>query len=119
MTENRRDFGRIALSSAIAFLAAERKSQAAVHNSQPGIKLCGQAGATSTDDELKFWKQIGCSYLSVASTPALRTADGFKQIKKRYADAGITRVLLDAPDSDRDGVLRLLDQYAGFAAKTV
>ena len=36
---------------------------------------------------------------------------------KRYADAGITRVLLDAPDSSRDGVLRLLDQYAGFVAK--
>jgi alkanesulfonate monooxygenase SsuD/methylene tetrahydromethanopterin reductase-like flavin-dependent oxidoreductase (luciferase family) len=38
---------------------------------------------------------------------------------KRYADAGITRVLLDAPDSDRDEVLRLLDQYAAFVAKTV
>ena len=36
---------------------------------------------------------------------------------KRYADAGITRVLLDAPDSSRDEVLRLLDQYAGLVAK--
>jgi hypothetical protein len=36
---------------------------------------------------------------------------------RRYRDAGITRVLLDAPDSGRDEVLRLLDQYAGFVAE--
>jgi len=36
---------------------------------------------------------------------------------RRYADAGITRVLLDAPDAGRDEVLRLLDQYATFVAK--
>src|SRR6202008_2126573 len=29
-------------------------------------------------------------YVSVGSTPDLRTAEGFLQIKKRYADAGIT-----------------------------
>jgi probable F420-dependent oxidoreductase len=37
---------------------------------------------------------------------------------RRYADAGITRGLLDAPDSGRDEVLRLLDQYAALVAKT-
>jgi len=36
---------------------------------------------------------------------------------KRYADAGITRVLFDAPDSGRDEVLRLLDQYATLVAR--
>jgi probable F420-dependent oxidoreductase len=34
-----------------------------------------------------------------------------------YADAGITRVLFDAPDSSRNEVLHLLDQYAELAAK--
>ena len=93
MSTARRDFGKVALGSALgaaAFLAAEKKSSATVHNSQPGIKLCGQASAKPTDEELKFWNQIGCGYVSVGSTPDLRTADGFKQIKKRYADAGIT-----------------------------
>ena len=93
MSTARRDFGKVALGSALgaaAFLAAEKKSAATVHNSQPGIKLCGQASAKPTDEELKFWNQIGCGYVSVGSTPDLRTADGFKQIKKRYADAGIT-----------------------------
>ena len=37
-----------------------------------------------------FLRQIGAEYVSVGSTPDLRTAEGFKQIKKRYADAGIT-----------------------------
>jgi probable F420-dependent oxidoreductase len=34
---------------------------------------------------------------------------------RRYADAGITRVLLDVPDTSREEVLRLIDQYAAFA----
>jgi len=34
----------------------------------------------------------------------------------RYADAGITRVLLDAPDAGRDEVLPLLDRYAELVA---
>lgn len=36
---------------------------------------------------------------------------------RRYADAGITRVLLDAPDAGRDEVLPLLDRYAELAAR--
>jgi mannonate dehydratase len=61
-----------------------------VHESQPGIKLCAQAPATPSDNDLLFLQQIGAGYVSVASTPQLRTAEGFLEIKKRYADAGIT-----------------------------
>jgi mannonate dehydratase len=35
-------------------------------------------------------KQLGAEYVSIGSAPDLRTAEGFMQIKKRYADAGIT-----------------------------
>jgi mannonate dehydratase len=61
-----------------------------VHKNAPGIKLCAQTSAKPSDDELLFLKQIGAEYVSVGSTPDLRTAEGFLQIKKRYADAGIT-----------------------------
>jgi mannonate dehydratase len=61
-----------------------------VHKNAPGIKLTAQVSAKPTDDEILFLKQIGAEYVSVASTPDLRTAEGFKQIKQRYADAGIT-----------------------------
>src|ERR1035437_2685738 len=56
----------------------------------PGIKLRAQTGANPTDDQLLFLKQLGAEYVSVGSTPELRTAEGFLEIKKRYAGAGIT-----------------------------
>ena len=59
-----------------------------MHPSAPGIKLCAQSGATPTDDQLLFLTQIGAKYVSVDPRP-IRTAES-SQIKKRYADAGIT-----------------------------
>jgi mannonate dehydratase len=82
---DRRDFGKLALG---AFAATQ--SRAVTHSVQPGIKLCAQGPAKPTDEFLQFLNQLGAEYISVASTPDLRTAEGFQQIKKRYADAGIT-----------------------------
>src|SRR3954453_10590157 len=90
---DRREFGRIALTGtmgAVAYLGSTGKSSAAVPQNPPGIKLCAQSAAKPTDEQLLFLKQIGAEYVSVASPPDLRTAEGFLQIKKRYADAGIT-----------------------------
>ena len=88
---NRRDLGKMALGGTLgALLASSRRARATVHPSAPGIKLCAQSGATPTDEQLLFLKQIGAEYVSVGSTPDLRSAEGFMQIKKRYADAGIT-----------------------------
>jgi len=86
---DRREFHKIATLGAAAFLAS-RSGGAAVHKNAPGIKLCAQTGAKPSDDELLFLNQIGAQYVSVGSTPDLRTAEGFLQIKKRYAAAGIT-----------------------------
>src|ERR1700733_7708246 len=90
---DRREFLKLAAGGALSaagVLASPRTASATVHQSAPGIKLCAQVTAKPTDDDLLFLKQMGAEYVSVASTPDLRTADGFKQIKKRYADAGIT-----------------------------
>jgi len=90
---DRREFSKLALGGALggaAFLAAAGTSEATVHPAQPGIKLCAQSSAKPTDQDLLFLQQIGAEYVSVGSTPDLRTAEGFLQIKKRYADAGIT-----------------------------
>src|SRR6266487_849783 len=89
----RRKFGQIVLGGtlgAAALFTSRATSQATVHQNAPGIKLCGQFPPNPTDDDLLFLNQIGVEYVSVASTPDLRTAEGFLQIKKRYADAGIT-----------------------------
>jgi mannonate dehydratase len=86
---DRREFSKLAVSTA-AFLASAPKGAAAVHTIPPGIKLCAQSSAKPSDQDLLFLQQIGAGYVSVGSTPDLRTAEGFLQIKKRYAEAGIT-----------------------------
>src|ERR1700733_16269004 len=90
---DRREFVKLAVGGALSaagVFASPRIASASVHPSAPGIKLCAQSSAKPTDDELLFLKQLDAEYVSVGSTPDLRTAEGFMQIKKRYADAGIT-----------------------------
>src|SRR3984957_4263881 len=90
---DRREFVKLAVGGALSaagVFASPRTASATVHPSAPGIKLCAQAPAKPTDDDLLFLNQMGAEYVSVGSTPDLRTAEGFLQIKKRYADAGIT-----------------------------
>jgi mannonate dehydratase len=92
-TPDRREFVKLAVGGALsgtALLASTAPAAASVHKSAPSIKLCAQTSAKPTDEELLFLKQMGAQYVSVASTPDLRTAEGFLAIKKRYADAGIT-----------------------------
>jgi mannonate dehydratase len=85
---DRRDFARLTLGT-LGAAALAGHSSAAPQNS-PGIKLCVQSPANPSDEQLLFLRQLGAEYVSVGSTPDLRTAEGFMQIKKRYADAGIT-----------------------------
>jgi len=93
LNPDRREFGKMAVGGALgaaAFLSSQAVGSATVHPNAPGIKICVQSSAKPTDDDLLFLKQLGVGYVSVGSTPDLRTAEGFLQIKKRYADAGIT-----------------------------
>jgi D-mannonate dehydratase len=85
---DRRHFARMALGTLGAVLAGP--VGAVAQKVTPSIKLCVQSSATPSDEQLLFLKQLGAGYVSVGSTPELRTAEGFMQIKKRYADAGIT-----------------------------
>lgn len=86
---SRREFAKIAIAAA-GFLTGAVPARAVVHKNAPGVKLCVQSPAKPTDEQLLFLKQLGAEYVSVGSTPDLRTAEGFQQIKKRYADAGLT-----------------------------
>jgi mannonate dehydratase len=90
---SRREFGRRALGAAlggVAFPSPAGARFAVTHPNAPGIKISVQSPATPTDEELLFLTQLGAEYVSVASTPELRTAAGFLQIKNRYGSAGIT-----------------------------
>src|SRR3954453_19271183 len=87
---DRRQFAKLTLGTAALFQSQSSSTLASVHPNAAGIKLCAQSSAKPSDEELLFLKQIGAEYVSVGSTPDLRTAEGFLQIKQRYADAGIT-----------------------------
>ena len=86
----RRDFARLLAGTIGAAALGGRRTQAAQPRVAPGIKLCVQSPAAPSDEQLLFLKQLGAEYISVGAPPDLRTAEGFAQIKKRYADAGIT-----------------------------
>jgi mannonate dehydratase len=88
----RREFVKLAMGALgiPALLSSTSTASATVHPSEPGFKLTGQGPAKPTDDDLLFFDQIGVRYVSVGSTPDLRTAEGFLGIKKSYADVGIT-----------------------------
>jgi mannonate dehydratase len=85
----RRDFARMAFGT-VGAAALVRPAAESSQQSAPGVKLCVQSSPSPTDEQLLFLKQLGAGYVSVGSPPELRTAEGFVQIKKRYADAGIT-----------------------------
>ena len=86
----RRDFARLLAGTLGAAALGGRRTHAAQPRVAPGIKLCVQSPAAPSDEQLLFLKQLGAEYVSVGAPPDLRTAEGFAQIKKRYADAGIT-----------------------------
>jgi mannonate dehydratase len=93
LSPGRREFVKLAVGGALsgtALLASNPPAAASVHKNATGIKLCAQTSSKPTDEELLFLKQMGAQYVSVASTPDMRTAEGFLAIKKRFADAGIT-----------------------------
>src|SRR5450755_2235224 len=72
---DRREFVKLAVGGALSaagILSSSRNASATVHSSAPGIKLCAQASAKPTDEELLFLKQMGAEYVSVGSTPDLR-----------------------------------------------
>src|ERR1035437_149940 len=90
---DRREFGKLALGGVVgaaAFLGSAADSAADAPKLAPGVKLCVSSSANPTDSDLLFLKQLVIGYVSVGSPPNLRTAEGFLQIQKRYADAGIT-----------------------------
>src|ERR1700759_1414278 len=89
---DRRTFGKLALGSlgAAALFSQPEKAKATLVKNAPGIKLCAQTSSKITDEELLFLNQMGAEYVSVGSTPDMRSADAFKQIVKRFKDANIT-----------------------------
>src|ERR1017187_10156830 len=85
----RREFGKMALGGA-AFMDAGGAGAAEIPASAAGIRICAQSSGAPTADELLFLKQLGVRFVSVTPPANMRNAEGFIEIKKRYAAGGIT-----------------------------
>lgn len=87
----RRALGRVALGGALGadLLGLPASTFATVRPQPPGIKLGSAAPANPTDDDLRFFKQLGVDCVFCAVTPELNSVEGLLSIKKRYLDAGI------------------------------
>ena len=90
---DRREFVKLAVGGALSaagVFASPRTASATVHQ-VPRASSCARRLPPSRPTRIcSFSSRSGAEYVSVGSTPDLRTAEGFLQIKKRYADAGIT-----------------------------
>ena len=83
----RRALGRVALGATL--LDLPRSLCATVRPQPPGIKLGSVAPANPTDDDLRFFKQLGVDCVFCPVTPELNSVEGLLHIRKRYADAGL------------------------------
>ena len=89
---SRRELGKVALGGALGatLLGSSRSSSAVVRPQPPGIKLGSAAPVDPTDEDLLFFKQLGVDCVFCAVKPEFNSVEGLLNIKKRYADAGLT-----------------------------
>jgi mannonate dehydratase len=89
---SRRELSQAALGSALgaALTSSPQSSSATVRPQPPGIKLGSTAPADPTDEDLLFLKQLGVDCVYCPVTPEFNSVEGLLNIKKRYADGGLT-----------------------------
>ncbi len=85
---DRREFAKVALAGAAA-AAAVRTSSAKLTPIPPGVKIAASSAATTSPEQMKYFKQLGIEWVSLAPTVQQATAEGFIEIKKRWEDAGL------------------------------
>src|ERR1700722_8761231 len=112
---SRRALAKITLGGAAAMVALDklRAANALSYSGPSGVKLTGQGSVNPTDDDLKFFNEVGYKYVYAFAPRSgdMMTVDQMKAAKKRYSDAGIVlhniRYLLGGPGGNDVNVLLL------------
>lgn len=88
----RRDLAKVAIGSLMGGMLVARPlpGVSEVRPNPPGLKLAVNGSANPTDDDLLFLRELGVEYVFCGVTPELNSVEGLQQIKKRYAQAGVT-----------------------------
>ena len=89
---SRREMGKMALAGALGgtLLASSEPGSAVVRPQPPGVKLGSAAPTNPTDEDLLFFKQLGVDCVFCAVTSRDSSLESLLNIKKRYAEAGLT-----------------------------
>ncbi len=85
----RRDFGKIALGGAVAaaFPPSSPYASGSVRPIAPGIKI-GTSGGPATPENMRYLKQLGITWVSLAASPETATAEGFTRMRQEWEGAG-------------------------------
>jgi len=85
----RRDFGKMALGGAAATTLGHFTPPPSdtVRPIPPGIKI-GTGGGPATQENIRYLKQLGITWVSLAASPETATAEGFARMRQEWEAAG-------------------------------
>jgi len=86
LSADRREFAKMALGGA-ALLASAGRSSAKLPTVPPGIKI-GTGGGQPTEDNMRYLRQLGVTWLSLGATPQTATAEGFIKMREQWEAGG-------------------------------
>ncbi|MGE5571364.1 MAG: mannonate dehydratase [Rhodospirillales bacterium] len=83
---DRREFTKLALGGA-ALLATQRSGGSTLRPIPPGVKI-GTSGGQPTEEHMRFLKQLGVTWVSLAARPENATAEGFIKMREQWEAGG-------------------------------
>lgn len=86
VSPDRRQFAMMAFAGAAA-VASVGRSSAALRPIPPGIKI-GTGGGQPTEDNMRYFKQLGVTWLSLGASPQNATAEGFIKMREQWEAGG-------------------------------
>jgi mannonate dehydratase len=84
---DRREFSSMALGGA-ALLASAGNSSATLRPIPPGIKI-GTGGGQASEENFRYLKQLGVTWVSLGVAPETATAEGFTKIRQQWEAGGL------------------------------
>src|SRR2546425_11172316 len=87
----RREFGKVILSSAFSATAAAQGQPArrAARPWPPGIKISVQMPTDPSDEDLQFVNQLGCRYVNIPTSGDRATYENFARLKNKVESASL------------------------------
>src|SRR5271154_7074680 len=85
----RREFGKVILSSALSAAAAAQTQKIPARPWPPGIKISIQMPGDPSDEDLQFVNQLGCRYVNIPTSGKTATYENFVRLKNKVESAGL------------------------------